>query len=393
MLLLSHRYLTDHQRAFAYPPEEAVVLVGRAIATGQDINGLKDLRQWLPLNRDSEVLEQIRQGKWVLLKRGSRAFNWDDFARLVQKQRANYDYTNAAANAVGTRKPSAPERSTSPVVASQTPFTAELIAVAGSQHDNGSGNKMMFVGQAVFELAMFKRYRPDRMRTLVIFTPAYTPLMLEKALKSAEGYGAAFVTVANFQELIAYLNTGHDRRQLPIEHLSLYSHGVPHRVAFGYELPADEAMSLNVLNHTQLSPSAFLATAQLDSYACRTGMGNRPDWPVEEGVQFYPQTNESLAQLLANHLRITVRAYIRRSDYKNTWGSFEQRKLAIVCGDSDDTAHGDGWCKRWVKLAKERRETDRAFDFTYQVMGAMNPVVSGNSPRVVPEGHHEFLPK
>lgn len=35
-------------------------------------------------------------------------------------------------------------------------------------------------------------------------------------------------------------------------------------------------------------------------------MGNRSDFPVEDGIQFFPQTNESLAQLLANHLQIKV---------------------------------------------------------------------------------------
>ena len=93
-------------------------------------------------------------------------------------------------------------------------------------------------------------------------------------------------------------------------------------------------------------------------HACRTGMSNRPDWPVEEGVQFYPQTNESLAQLLANHLRLKVRAYIRRSDYRETWGSFEQRRMGDLCGLSGNAAPGEEWCKRWVMLAEERKEAD-----------------------------------
>ena len=385
MQLLSHRYLINSQLEFAYPPEEAVVLVRRALANGQDINGLNELRQWLPLNWDSEVLLQIKLGNWLLLRNGAQTFFWGDFAEAAQKQRDIYDAGIAAQR---------PQKSASRSVARQQSLTPELIAVAGSQHDNSSGNKMMFVGQAVFELAMFKRDRPDRMRTLVMFTPAYSVDMLDAARKSAKAYGATFVTVANVQELITYLNTGHDRQQSPIEHLSLYSHGVPQRVAFGYELAEDQAMSLDVLNYSQISPSAFLATAQLDSYACRTGMGNRPDWPVEEVVQFYPQTNESLAQLLANHLRSKCVLIFGARITENTWGSFEERRLGSLCGEEDDRRHAwGGWCKRWVALADERKETDKALDFTYQVMGAMKPVISGNSPFGVPGGHHEFLPK
>lgn len=200
----------------------------------------------------------------------------------------------------------------------QKPLTPELIAVAGSQHDRASGNKMMFIGQAVRELAEFKRSKPALTRTLLVFTPSYTPAMLSAARKSVNAYGAGFVEVSNVQELIDYLNKGKDRKLSPVEHLSLFSHGVPQRIAFGYQLANDFQMSLDVLSYAKISPLAFSSTAQIDSYACRTGMGNRPEFPIEDGLQFFPQTNESLAQLLADHLRIKVRAYIRRSDYKNT---------------------------------------------------------------------------
>ncbi|MFN9529489.1 MAG: PAAR domain-containing protein [Pseudomonadaceae bacterium] len=281
----------------------------------------------------------------------------------------------------------------SPSPTTKEPLTPELIAVAGSQHDSGSGNKMMFIGQAVRELAEFKRAKPALARTLVVFTPSYNAAMLGAARKSARAYGADLVEVTNAQELIDYLNRGKDRKQSPIEHLSLFSHGVPHRVAFGYQLANDFQMSLDVLTYAKISPLAFSSAAQIDSYACRTGMGNRSEFPIEDGIQFFPQTNESLAQLLADHLQIKVRAYVRRSDYKNTWGSFEERQLGKLCGVSDNTAPGSEWCRRWGELAKERTNSDRLYKFTYQTIGAVNPVISGDTPLGVPGGQFEFLPK
>lgn len=275
----------------------------------------------------------------------------------------------------------------------QRPLTPELIAVAGSQHDRASGNKMMFIGQAVRELAEFKRTKPSLARTLVVFTPSYSPVMLNAARSSAEAYGAKFVSVTNANELIDYLNTGQDRQQLPIEHLSLFSHGVPQRIAFGYQLAGDFQMSLDVLSYDNISPLAFSRSAQIDSYACRTGMGNRSEFPIEDGIQFFPQTNESLAQLLADHLQIRVRAFVRRSDYKNTWGSFEERQLGKLCGISDDSAPGEEWCRKWNELKEERQENHDVLKFTYQTMGAINPVISGDTPLGVPGGHFEFLPK
>lgn len=276
------------------------------------------------------------------------------------------------------------------IAASSTP---EWIAVAGSQHDRGSGNKMMFIGQAVRELAEFRRHKAASTRTLVLFTPAYSEAMLEAAAKSADVYGAALVRVTSADALIQYLNHGKDRKQSPIERLSLFSHGVPQRIAFGYQLGRDLPMSLDVLSYTRISPLAFSRSAQIDSYACRTGMGNRPDYPIEEGVQFFPQTNESLAQLLANHLRIKVRAYIRRSDYKNTWGTFEERQLGKLCGISGNAVPAEAWCKTWVGLNEEREEFYNRHKFTYQLSGATYPVGSGETPFGVPGGQFEFLPK
>jgi hypothetical protein len=382
MLLLSHRYLTNDQRSFAYPPHEAVKLVSRALANGQDINGLNDLRAWLPINRDSEILEQIKKGQWVLLRRGARAFRWADFAESVQEQRAIYDYAYA---------PVASRRSASPIIASQKPLTPELIAVAGSQHDNSSGNKMMFIAQAVRELAEFRRHRQELHRTLVVFTPAYSHAMLDKARESAQIYGADFVSVTNAQAFIDYLNKGKDRQQSPIEHLSLFSHGVPQQVAFGYQLTEAAQLSLSVENYEQISADAFSRSALIESYACRTGMANSPELWLEEGVQIYPQTNESLAQLLANHTRLTVRAFIRRSDYKNTWGTFEERQLLKGCLAINNTELI--MCRELRKLFDERASITREHDFAYQNIGATSPVISGGSPKGVPEGFHEFLPR
>ena len=252
---------------------------------------------------------------------------------------------------------------------------------------------MMFIGQAVRELAEFKRSKPTLARTLVMFTPSYNEAMLNAARDSAKAYGAGLVEVTNAQALIGYLNQGKDRKRSPIEHLSLFSHGVPHRIAFGYQLAEDFQMSLDVLNYNAISPLAFSSSARIDSYACRTGMGNRSEYLIEDGIQFFPQTNESLAQLLADHLQIKVRAFIRRSDYKNTWGSLEERQLGKLCGISDNAAPGDEWCRKWVKLKDERNKNHDVLRFTYQTMGAINPVISGDTPIGVPGGHFEFSPE
>ncbi|MBU6959590.1 hypothetical protein KRR23_17855 [Pseudomonas sp. CVAP len=268
-----------------------------------------------------------------------------------------------------------------------------MIAVAGSQHDESPANKMMFIAQAVRQLAEFKRDKPNMKRTLVIFTPFYTESMLSAARKSAQEYSSGLVTVTDAGGLINYLNTGKDRSQSPIEHLAVFSHGVPQSVAFGYQLSEGDSMALDVLNYERISPLAFSSSARIDSYACRTGMGNKPDYRIEEVIQFFPQTNESLAQLLANHLGIKVGAFVRRSDYKNTWGTFEERQKGKLCTLTDNAAPSSKWCTKWDQLNTERKRSKRNNNFTYQSVGAINPVISGDTPLALPGGFFEFSPE
>ena len=88
-----------------------------------------------------------------------------------------------------------------------------------------------------------------------------------------------------------------------------------------------------------------------------------------------------------------MRAFARRSGYKNTWGSFEEREWGKLCGISDNAAPGEEWCKKWNELKEERQKNHDIFKFTYQAMGAINPVISGSTPFGVPGGYFEFLPK
>lgn len=269
----------------------------------------------------------------------------------------------------------------------------EYIAVAGVQHDESYGNKMMFIAQAVRQLALFRQEAPDAERTLIVCAPRYTQAMLDAARESAELYGAGFITVETADSLIEYLNTGKDRAIASIANLSIYAHGVPFKIALGYETEHDWPLAITWMNLDEIAPEAFSNDAVFESYACRTGMGNRSEFPIEDVIQGMPETNQSLAQLIANHLQIKVRAFIRRSDYKNTWGRFEERQLGRACDITGNRAPDGEWCRRWKTLAQERADTIVEKGFNYQVIGAINPVESGDTPLLSPGGFFDFLPQ
>ncbi len=268
----------------------------------------------------------------------------------------------------------------------------ELIAVAGSQHDEAAGNKMMFIGQAVRQLKEFKREHPARPRTLIVFTLGYSEAMIDAARSSADLYQATFRTINTSDELIQYINSGKDRQKHPVARFDLFSHGIPLHVSFGYQLPEESTMSLGLHNYQQLSPGAFSQTAKITSFACRTGMGNPQDLEIEGGVQLNPQTAASLAQKLANHLKVPVHAFVTRSDYKNTWGSFMDRRTGDVCAVTSKNLPSEEWCDDWKKTLGERDERHAELKATYQRSGAINPVSSGTTPYGVARGLTKFRP-
>jgi uncharacterized Zn-binding protein involved in type VI secretion len=272
------------------------------------------------------------------------------------------------------------------------PDLPEMIAVAGSQHDEAAGNKMMFIGQAVRQLKEFKHEHPARPRTMIVFTPGYSEAMIDAACSSADLYQATFEFINTADQLISYINSGKDRQRHPVGGLYLFSHGIPLNVSFGYQLPEESRMSVGLHNYLQLSPAAFSQSAIITSFACRTGMGNPQDLEIEGGVQLNPQTEASLAQKLANHLKVPVHAFVTRSDYKNTWGSFVDRRTGDVCAVTSKNLPSGEWCDDWEKTLEERDERHAELKVTYQRSGAINPVSSGTTPYGAARGLIRFLP-
>lgn len=68
MRLVREFSLTDDERQQVCPVEEALEQVASLLDGRQSLEGLDQLRAGLMINLDSEVLAQIRQGEWCLIK-------------------------------------------------------------------------------------------------------------------------------------------------------------------------------------------------------------------------------------------------------------------------------------------------------------------------------------
>ncbi|WP_406228176.1 hypothetical protein ACI7YU_03045 [Pseudomonas siliginis] len=68
MRLVRELSLTDHERQHVCGVEEALEHVSSLLSMRQPLEGLDQLRAGLMINLDSEVLAQIEQGEWSLIK-------------------------------------------------------------------------------------------------------------------------------------------------------------------------------------------------------------------------------------------------------------------------------------------------------------------------------------
>lgn len=95
-----------------------------------------------------------------------------------------------------------------------------------------------------------------------------------------------------------------------IKNLTIFAHGMTGKFMLDYKGKFDINVDENDID--KISKDIFTKNAILFSSACRTGAGTI----LEIGVTD-PEATESLAQYIANSLKITVKAFYRRTFYGN----------------------------------------------------------------------------
>ena len=138
-----------------------------------------------------------------------------------------------------------------------------------------------------------------------------------------------------------------------------------------------ESNELNLKNYDLFNSDSFSREAEIWSYACRTGIN------VDDAtdIEFVWGGEKSLAQMIANKLKINVNAYARRSNYGDTWGSWTDRRL-LQGANLDEKI-----------LPKEKVTYDNKFrdykeqeifigkdNYPWQPQGAYRDVKAGDSP-------------
>jgi hypothetical protein len=307
----------------------------------------------------------------------------------------------------------------------------EYIAVIAGQYDESS-NKMMFAAQAV--RYMEKNISTgDNKYTFLVVLNGYSTSQLQLIKNSASKQNARVLFVRSFSDIANYINRRPDNGAI-VEKLMIFSHGVPFSIELGYKLGSGgqhvDSLSINMDTFKRIDARAFSETATIESYACRTGMGNPSDFTVadvldfpsevvkffgpsgqlssftlemlkekygihkvEDGIQLRPMTENSLAQHMANHYGKPVSAFVKRSNYDGTWGSDMDRAIYKVCKATSDNIDPQ-WCGEFKAKDKER-EDNKDLGAVYNHDGASNDVDSGilSTPFIFGDSQQVFYPK
>ncbi|RZK25505.1 MAG: hypothetical protein EOO43_05355 [Flavobacterium sp.] len=283
------------------------------------------------------------------------------------------------------------------------PNGKENIVVVGTQHDNTSGNKLMFVHQALRELIKYSKNEAEESRSMLLFTEGYTPKQIRRIEQQAAKYGVSVVKVSSAEQVISYINTKNieggagsgmsspAREEDKITNIDAFSHGVVFKIEFGYKIGAggktNNNMGLNSVNVTDINSDAFKKEAVFTSYACRTGLGNSNINafinPLESTIP-----KASLTQEIADAAKITVRAYMVRSDYSITLSTKIERLDYKIYSKIGPGGH-DRWFNAFKKRVEAREKIEGA---TFDPEGALHGVIGGSTPVGVSSAMHEYKP-
>ena len=250
----------------------------------------------------------------------------------------------------------------------------ENIVVVGSQNNNNSESKLMFVNQGIRAIKELSKSASSESRTMLLFKGGYTDKQIEAIRSSVKSYGGQLQILDSSSDLINYINTktingnGNNRASDKITQMEIYSHGVFGAIEFGYGTANADKYRLDFSNVSSLSESAFKGiNSQITSYACRTGLGR--DYNIVGLGEF---KSSSLAQAIANSTQAAVFAYPVRTDYQFTLGTWSERRLGFP------------------NPAPIIKSIDGA---SFTPHGAAHPVKEGSTPFFIYQGIMKYNPK
>lgn len=198
-------------------------------------------------------------------------------------------------------------------LAMHDPDGKEKIIAIGS--DNKSWN-LRFALTGMKKARDLKEDAGDEQVTVLLFKAGYSDKQISRIQKYMNKEGIVVQVVTSSDDVVNYFNnksistTQSGRKEDPISTVSIFAHGLPGEIAFGYHQSTEDKYRFDKEDVKKIESSAFKTGAVIRSYACRTGNGN-------DNLKSNFEPENSLAQEMANQWGVTVYALQKRSDYEN----------------------------------------------------------------------------
>jgi hypothetical protein len=221
--------------------------------------------------------------------------------------------------------------------------------------------------------------------------------------------GKDYVILDTAQGLVDYINK-YPAEGYRIKKLDIFTHGGVGRFWFGYKSPPEmfDAYEFKMELHAPLlKADAFAKGSLVSSFSCQTGNTYSLLWTPSD-------VKESLAQHIAEAARVSVKAFIRLTNYDQTYKDapdlrkvrqdseyikWREYKLAEEKNRSENqplppepdmpVPGKDG---KWAEARRQEILADRKTRFPILRDGAMKPVRAGDTPPDRPSEMYLFRP-
>lgn len=290
---------------------------------------------------------------------------------------------------------------------------------------------------------------PELKVTILYFTHGYNDEEIKAFTSALEGTNVKLLPIATAQEIVDYFNEptyDSDLHKRKIKLVHFYSHGLPSKIVFALDLGGEKETEavFSFDEVTNINADNFHPEAKIYSYACRTGNTSQledfgPHYrlsytePAMTGIggdvmeteklialefstseerEEFKQKNQirschesqiipadahpenSLAQKMADHLNITVHAFISRTVYGGTWdnGNKEDEFTLISDYTIKEAKKTLDEVKRWINDNVLNEKGARLGVAMWHPNGAFKPVEGSNTPKGVNNSLREFLP-
>ena len=284
----------------------------------------------------------------------------------------------------------------------------EVLIIIGTENKK---KELIFPAMGIRKLrTKFAKYPFVR---FIIFTGSYTEDQLSKIELSASYHNKRVECqrVNTIDDVINIINSGDisnkkDKSIRKVKSIFIYSHGYVYEknnehegvIAFDYDNKINE-QKLDKSSFSKIDNNIFLDNnrTELYSYACRTGIGVSSTTGITD-----PKKNNSLAQHMANIGKITVFAYMRKTDYKNTWGTIAHRRTYESDHDSGENIWENFKSDLYDMLpdpddmkefSKYRAHQEIIDGAVWNINGAYIDVKPGTTPDSVPDTFYKYTPK